>query len=340
MDLQNPKNILVVQIGKIGDMILTTPLFSELKRLFPQSQLIVFASQINKDIPLNHSSVDEVIIYRKTLLKNIMLLNSSLKRIDVWIDTKDNYSKTSGFLVKLFKPFLSMGFNSSDKNIFNVSLKEFVGGNHAIDINLSPVNYFEKKIIRRALRPSFNIPKDAVKKFKSSSQISHKIKILINISAGNESRYLEKEKWAEVIVNINKQIESAFTLIGLKKDEEDIKYILNQLSKLNADYILPADIGEVAAIIRRNDLVLSSDTSIVHVCSMLNIPIVALYPNVKWNLEKFSPLSEYHEVIVSKREGSVADISVKEISEGVMKLYEKIKSGNAESRTRVRKEDH
>ncbi len=88
MDFNNPKTILVVQIGKIGDMILTTPLFTELKKLFPQTTLIVLASDINKDIPLNHSSVNDVLLYKKSLLLNFFQ-PANLHKINLWIDTKD-----------------------------------------------------------------------------------------------------------------------------------------------------------------------------------------------------------------------------------------------------------
>lgn len=77
-------------------MILTTPLFSGIRRIFPEARLTVLSGKINKDIPLNHKSVDEVLIYKKNIFENISLLFSSLKNPDLWIDTKDNYSRTSG----------------------------------------------------------------------------------------------------------------------------------------------------------------------------------------------------------------------------------------------------
>ena len=62
MTQSEPSKILVVQIGKIGDMILTTPLFLELKRLFPNTNLSVLASLNNRIIPENLSLIFKLIL--------------------------------------------------------------------------------------------------------------------------------------------------------------------------------------------------------------------------------------------------------------------------------------
>ncbi len=324
MDLINPKTILIVQIGKIGDMILTTPLFSELKRLFPNANLKVLASEINKDIPLNHSSVNEVIIYKKNLLKNLLLLHSSIFKCGLWIDTKDNYSKTSEILIKVFRPEFSMGFNFAQK-VFDISLGKYQAGNHAVDINLSPVNYFENSVKVRDLKPSFNIPEKIKKKIDDIISLREikagELNIVMNISAGSPNRYIEKNKWLNVIKNINLNYLSSFTLTGLERDRQTIEYLLKNS---NSRYIKTENILETSEVIRRSDIVISPDTSVVHICSVFNKPVVALYPDVKWNLEKFYPLTGQSEVLISKSENSITHISAEEIVKSFKKLLENI----------------
>ncbi len=338
MDFLNPKTILVVQIGKIGDMILTTPLFSELKKLFPEAALKVLASELNKDIPLNHNSVNETIIYKKNILNNIFRPNSSLLNIHLWIDTKDGYSRTSAFLVKLLKPGLSLGFNF-DKKVFNIPLIDHVKGMHSVDINLSPMNYLKNEKSRIEIKPSFSIPDVIIKKFENHIP-SGQLNVLINISAGNESRYLENEKWINIINNISLIKLCSITLTGLHDDRERIDNIILKAAGHNVRYVETENILEVSELVRRSEIVITPDTSIVHICSSFNTPVLGLYPNVKWNLDRFKPLSDLNEIIISKDERSIHDIDTEEILYGYRSLLDKIKSGNAESRTRVRKEDH
>ncbi|MEZ4692287.1 MAG: glycosyltransferase family 9 protein [Ignavibacteria bacterium] len=51
---------------------------------------------------------------------------------------------------------------------------------------------------------------------------------------------------------------------------------------------------------RNSNIVISPDTSIIHICSAYNMPVIGIYPDAKWNLEKFYPLSDKKEVVVSE----------------------------------------
>ncbi len=336
MDLTDPKKIIIVQIGKIGDMILTTPLFTGIKKLFPKSKLTVLAGRINKDIPLNHHSVDEVLIYKKNLTSDIFLIYSALRKADLWIDTNDNYSRTSEFLTKIFKPKLSMGFNF-EKKIFDISLNEYRKGNHAVDINLSPLYHFYGSNERIFIKPEFAIPAEIQSRIESILSNASFKKVLINVSAGDKSRYIKNDKWVGFINMISDSSKYSFYLTGLTKDIDKINYILSNTKELNIKYVNTSNILETAELINRCDYIITADTSIVHICSVFNKPVVAVYPDVKWNLEKFLPLSDNNQIVVSGKDNSIDDVKADEIVNAFNRL---ITGGNAESRTRVRKEDH
>lgn len=341
MDLKNPETILVLQIGKIGDMILTTPLFSELKRLFPGSLLTVLASETNKDIPQNHHSVDKVIVFKKNIFRNFSVLKSVFGKFDIWIDTKDNFSNTGKLLLKIFKPQLSMGFLFPETKIsFNIFLSDYVSGKHAVDLNLSPVNYIENDKTKLNILPSINIPAEISNKFKYFLNLDYKIKTLINVSAGNKSRYISMEKWIDLINKYTGIDILRFYITGIEADKDMINYIMRSSLNKNLEYIPAKSILETAEIVKRSDMVITPDTSVVHICSAFNKPVVSIYPNVNWNYEKFRPLSELNEVVFSKNENSIDDVTSDNIFEAVEIILKKITSGNAESRTRVRKEDH
>ena len=337
MDLTDPKKIIIVQIGKIGDMILTTPLFSGIKKLFPESKVTVLSGRINKDIPLNHPSVDEVLIYKKNLTSDIFLINSSLRKADLWIDTKDNYSRTSELLMKIFKPKKSMGFNF-EKKVFDISLNEYRRGNHAVDINLSPLYYFNGSNDWKYIKPEFTIPAEIQSRIGSDIQSDASFKnVLINVSAGDKSRYIQNDKWVGFINMIKDSGKYCFYLTGLTKDIDKINFILSNSKELIIKYVRTSNILETAELIKRCDYIISADTSIVHICSVFNKPVVAVYPDVKWNLEKFMPLSDKKQIVISGKENSIEDVKADEIVNAFNRL---ITGGNAESRTRVRKEDH
>ena len=52
------KKILIFRYDRIGDMIVTTPLISALKKNFPNSRVIILASELNAKVLTNNRHVD------------------------------------------------------------------------------------------------------------------------------------------------------------------------------------------------------------------------------------------------------------------------------------------
>lgn len=305
MDI-NPKNILVVQIGKLGDMVLTSPLFYELKRLFSKSKLKVLASVANQEFVSQLKAVDEVIVYQKNVLKDLFLANKLKKNnFDLWIDVKNGYSRTSASLLKLAKPKLSLGYNTQEK-IFDVDLKDYAKGRHAVDLSLAPVYYLGSQPIYTA-----PVLTDFLKETADSP-----IDLLINISAGSPSRYLNENKWLHFLSQIlHKYPSYKIHLTGIERDAKLLLSIYNNFKTEHItckyNYTLP----ELVNSLNRANIIVSADTSIVHLASGLNKPIIALYPKVDWNFERFKPLSDDYAVIISKSDKCIEDIESSEILE-------------------------
>jgi|WetSurMetagenome_2_1015567.scaffolds.fasta_scaffold35857_2 heptosyltransferase III len=308
---------MVVQVGKIGDMLLTTPLFSGLKNIFPECEIYVLTSKVNNEIALRDENISGTILYKKNFL-SILKLIFTLRKIefDFWLDTKDEYSSTSKTLLKIGKFAQSLGFNTKDK-LFTTSLKEYVKGEHTVNINLSPLSFF-KKDYAPFIMPSINIPSDISNKF---SEVFGKLKnkkILINISAGAENRYWKIEKWLELMNSIDKDYD--IILISDFKDKNLADHLIEKYNGKNLNHLNAGSIFEVAEIVKNSDYVLTPDTSVVHLASCFNKPIVAMFHNIDWVIKRYAPLSDNHRIILSKDKNSISDIEVAEVITGLKEL--------------------
>ena len=67
-DIKKTKKILFLRYDRIGDMIITTPVFRELKRKYPKIKITVLASKTNQDVLLNNPYIDEIIVNSKNNL--------------------------------------------------------------------------------------------------------------------------------------------------------------------------------------------------------------------------------------------------------------------------------
>ena len=59
-DIKNTRNILFLRYDRIGDMVITTPVFRELKLAYPEINISVLASKLNRGVLVNNPYVDRI----------------------------------------------------------------------------------------------------------------------------------------------------------------------------------------------------------------------------------------------------------------------------------------
>jgi len=315
--------ILVLQIGKIGDMILTTPLFSELKNLFPDARLSVLASRVNSMIPYNLSCVNNVYVYEKNPLKQFWLYRElKTMNFDYFIDIKEHYSATGLKIKSKVKYAKSMGYNN-EKSTFDVNLKDYQKGPHGVELSTAPINYFTNNSFDKKVFPVVHFPEKIKDRYASYFKNVKQKHILVNISAGKESRCWDRAKWVSLIDKIGDDVK--VVLIGHQKDERDIAYIKHNIEGDNVKHIHNSNILEAADILFNCDMVISPDTSIIHIASAFNKPVIGLYNNIDWNINKFAPLSDVRKIIVSKNAENLDTISADEVFKAYTEIIQKVK---------------
>lgn len=291
-------------------MILTTPLFKGLKQIFPKSRISVLASRNNSLIPNNSKEVDAVYIYYKNLFKSFNLItNLKKQKFDLIIDTKFSYSRTSKYIIRLLKSVKSMGYNFEEK-VFDISLNEFKKGEHTLDINLTPLFYFNNNFLKGNFRPELNIPIKSRDKYATFFRNTNLKNVLINISAGNKIRYWKISKWIELINLIPENYNIILT--AMIKDNKTVEIILDNVSK-NIKYFPTYNIFDVAECVKNSNLVITPDTSVIHVAGCYNKPVIGLYNNVEWNLKRYAPISEINRVIISNDKEKIEDIETENV---------------------------
>jgi len=62
-DGREPRRILAICLSHLGDLVLLTPLFANLRLRYPHAHIAVLCKSAVADIPRNHPAVDEVITY-------------------------------------------------------------------------------------------------------------------------------------------------------------------------------------------------------------------------------------------------------------------------------------
>jgi len=89
--------------------------------------------------------------------------------------------------------------------------------------------------------------------------------------------------------------------------EKDRELFTNIESKTGQKlHYFDGGILELAEIVRNARLIITPDTSLVHIASCFNVPIVAVYHKVEWNIKRFAPLSDKKAVLISSEENKIS----------------------------------
>ncbi|MDD5362872.1 MAG: glycosyltransferase family 9 protein [Ignavibacteria bacterium] len=308
-------DFLIVQIGRIGDMILTTPLFSGLKQLYPDSKITVLAGHSNYIIPKYNEHVDNTIIFKKSIGGYLKLFLELRKRkFDYWIDTKPEYSSTSTKLLKIGRFKKSIGYNTKG-DYFDYDLTSIESGKHYTEINLLPLRILDKSKIPTDIKPELFIPQeieiktnDLLKKYPAEY-------VVFNLSVKDETRNWKLQDIAKIYETFNGKLNFVFQFI-----EKD-RHIFDELSALIGEKLnyFNGGILELACVVKNSKLVITPDTSLVHIAASFNIPVIAIYHDVDWNIKRFAPLSDKSISIISEEKNKIL-VNTDKIIEAIYKM--------------------
>lgn len=319
------KKYLITLLGRYGDLILATPIFDVIKSYDRNSKVSVIAGRKNYEILLNNPNVDEILVYDKNPLKLIpFLIKLKFQKFDYYIDVKDHFSNESKILANLVNANVKIGYNKANKaKVFDIDFtldkKDCI--THFTSISLHSISKIGIDISNYNQRPtlfqSLN-SQEYVQSFLNDNNISNFT--LINISATSKDRIWDINNWNELI---NSTILKSKKLIITFAPEE--KFLASKFCELNNHIILfnSRNFSDVISLCANADEILSPDTSIVHIASAFDKPLLALYSGIVWNYKKFYPTSSKYVVVQSPKDiESIKDISITEVINAYNKLIE------------------
>lgn len=298
--------ILIVQIGLYGDMVLTTPMFREIHAKYPDAEIHILASKQNYKIIEGHPHIHRTWLYEKGLQALLLILELKKEKFDVWLDPKDHPSTESSLLAKISNAGMKIGWNKEGSNIFTHPTNHLNNPKfHRVETNLaalSPLGIIPQSGLMPELFPladSEEFTDEFLKEIGSP--------VVINISAGSESRYVSIETWKEV----SKAITLPVVINYVPKDYNFGTKIKGNNPNI---YLFPSrSIMDAVSLIKQSQLLVSPDTAAIHIAAAFNVPTLGLYTSQEWNYLRFRPLSKQSLVIQSKEGVALSTLTPNEI---------------------------
>ncbi|EEO41657.1 hypothetical protein FSDG_00216 [Fusobacterium animalis 7_1] len=326
------KSILFLRYdGKIGDMIVNSLMFREIKKVYPDIRIGVIARGAAIDIIKDNPNVDKIYEYYKDRKKiKDLALKIKEEKYDLLIDFSEMLRVNQMMLINLCGARINTGLDRKDWELFDLSIesgKDFKWTEHITKRYLA---YLIKLGLKKEnIDISYDIYLEDEKKYEAFfNEIKESKKLILNPYGASKHKSFNVETLENIIDYLkDKDIAIILTYFGDKYKE------LEFLEKKYKYVYIPKEIESIldtAILIKKSDYVISPDTSIVHIASAFNKKMITVYPpkGGKYGVDHlvWAPKSEYSRVIFCKDKiGTYDEIDIntfnmQEMKEEILKM--------------------
>jgi heptosyltransferase-2 len=287
------RSVLVIQTAFLGDVILATPIVSELKRHYPDVKIDFLVKKGNESLLANNPFIREVLVLDK----------SKSKILEIWrlikLFKKRKYDLTLN-LHRFGSSGIIAGFSGAkdiygfDKNpfafLYSKRFKHEIGnGTHEVTRNLSLLADFgAESLCRPSLFPS-EVDKNNV------AQYTNEKFVCLAPASVWFTKQLPEEKWVELINSFPSVLK--IYLVGGKNDELLCQSIIDKSGREGQVQNLAGQLTllQTAALFSKSEHVYVNDSGPLHIASAMNVPTTAFFCSTVPDFG-FGPLAEKSEI--------------------------------------------
>lgn len=319
-DLKNTSKVLFFRYDRIGDMIISTPVFRELKIANPSISISVLASQSNKEVLLNNPYVDHIYVnHKNNFFKDLpSLIKLRKKKFDVCVEFDHSVIPHAILRLIIIKPKKVISVKKNGR--YGVSGDELPL--YDIYTDKGHQKHF-RDILLETIKPMGVEPKSknydlmittTQRKQAQKFVANYHSKILIGINL--EGAIKSKKIGFSELIKICKGLHSHFDNIKIiiLSTPKNFQSIRKKIARIKLDYISVSyktdTILDVAALVSQLDIIISPDTSIAHVASAFDIPVVTIHEKNQESYHLFAPKSTLNRTVFSKSKDSLIGFSI------------------------------
>lgn len=283
--------ILIIQTAFLGDVILATPVISELNRLFPVAKIDILVKKGNESLLENNPKLNTVIVFDKKSgkWKSILRLVKQFRKEEYDLVINLHRFASSGIIAGFSKGKKRYGFKKNPFSfLYTKKFSHQIGdGTHEVERNLCLISEFGgEKIVRPELFPSEE------DRQKVSQYILEEYYCMAPASVWF-TKQLPKHKWVELI---NSKNSNPIYLLGAPSDSGHCKEIIEESKAENITSLCgELTLLQSAALMQKATHNYVNDSGPLHLASSVNANVTAFFCSTVPKFG-FGPLSENSEI--------------------------------------------
>jgi ADP-heptose:LPS heptosyltransferase len=300
-----PRRLMLLRTHAIGDVLLTTPVIRALKTAWPQTRLTMVVGEKSRPVLEGNPYLDDILSFPEAWwfqrrLGKILALTVKLRRYPKDGLILFHASPLLHLWGCLLKAPLRVGFDSQGRG-FSLTHKSPLStdsGRYLGDVNLDLVRLLGLPAGSPAL--DFFLKPDELKAGERLLAGKTAGQWLVGVAPGGGQNPLEQiavKQWppahyVNLLIQLSRRFPIRFVLLGDQHDAQ-VEAIAGQAAGHGVQVLNlggRTTLRELAAVIRHLDLLITNDSSPLHLAVALKTPVIGLFgPTAAWALCPSTP---------------------------------------------------
>lgn len=278
------KNILVVNVNWMGDVIFSSPIFRALKEHFPQAHISCLGVPRIKDILGAIPQIDEVIVYdeevkHRSLFAKLKLIGK-LREKNFDIAFLLHRSLTRALLVFLAGVPTRVGYDTKNRGIFLTHKIPPLGqGFHRSDEYLHVIESWGIPVKNKKTELAVSDQaKGEIKQILFSHNIHPQDFVVVVNPGGNwDLKRWPQKNFSLLIEHLQQNGDFKIVISGSHEDQGLVQEITATLILEPVILTGKLNLKQLMALMARADVVISADTGPMHLAHSVGAPVIAIF---------------------------------------------------------------
>ncbi len=349
MLFKSVQKILIINLGGIGDLLLSSPALRSLRELYPRAEISMLLTTSGCELAKRFPYIDNVYTFNikydgtvplRTVVANCrVVLTLRRKHFDLAINMRTLGSQRSAqkikYLLKLINPLRTIGRNTEGRgHFYDIRVPETALGERCeMEYDIDTVQALGARVDNRSMYVAI---RDSSIKRVNAILRKHNVDredLVVGVHPGGKpSHRWDIRNFTRIIDKVSAEMPCKFIITGASDEvslserlqESTSAHIVNMAGRL--------DMEELFALVKRCNLFITNDTGPMHIAAVFNTPLVAVFgPGY---LKRYDPrtIHENAEVFYKQRKCSpcdkvecasmecLKDISPEEVTGSVLRL--------------------
>ncbi|MCK9594955.1 MAG: glycosyltransferase family 9 protein [Candidatus Omnitrophica bacterium] len=293
---QDVRNILIINLGGLGDFLLSEPALCALRAFYRNARIVLWciprAAQFAQDCPC----IDEVVFFDFRMISTLRTLFYLRQReFELVLNMRSIHSWASAFkmaaIFHLLKAGCRIGRDTDGRGFFfDIRIPETIKGRmpeYQYDLNTVKALGIDAQYRRPQI--SISAGDNAYIHGLLSECGINDADILVGVNPSTPvlSRQWPAENFAAAINRLQEMIKCKIVITGFRGTEPAVMRFKEMLKAEPVNLAGKTTIKQLAVLIKRCNLYITNDTGSMHIASVLDVPQIALFG--PGDLARFDP---------------------------------------------------